>query len=55
MISGLWSLSPGNVAHDNLDPAGSPSGDFFTARNAGKGFFGYLSAISTTLTEGNAQ
>jgi uncharacterized protein (TIGR03118 family) len=56
VISGLWSLSPGNVAPDNLDPAGSPSAEvYFTARNAGKGLFGYLTAISTNLTEGNAQ
>jgi uncharacterized protein (TIGR03118 family) len=56
VISGLWSLSPGNIAPDNLDPAGSPAAEvYFTARNAGKGLFGYLTAISSNLTEGNAQ
>jgi uncharacterized protein (TIGR03118 family) len=56
VISGIWALSPGNVAPDNLDPAGSPSAEvYFTARNAGKGLFGYLTAITSNLTEGNAQ
>jgi uncharacterized protein (TIGR03118 family) len=56
VISGLWSLSPGNIAPDNLDPAASPAAEvFFTARNAGKGLFGYLSAVPTDLIEGSAQ
>jgi len=56
VIPGLWSLSPGNISPDNLDPAGSPAAEvYFTARNAGKGLFGYLTAVSTDLTEGNAQ
>ncbi len=56
VIPGLWSLSPGNIAPDNLDPAASPAAEvYFTARNAGKGLFGYLTAVSTDLTEGNAQ
>lgn len=56
VIPGLWSLSPGNIAPDNLDPAASPAAEvFFTARNGGKGLFGYLSAVPTDLIEGSAQ
>lgn len=56
VISGLWSLSPGNISPDNLDPAASPAAEvYFTARNAGKGLFGYLTAVAADLTEGNSQ
>lgn len=56
VIPGLWSLSPGNIAPDNLDPAASPAAEvFFTARNAGKGLFGYLTAVTNNLIEGSAQ
>lgn len=56
VIPGLWSLSPGNINPDNLDPAASPAAEvYFTARNAGKGLFGYLTAVSTDLIEGSAQ
>jgi uncharacterized protein (TIGR03118 family) len=56
VISGLWSLSPGNVTPDNLDAAAAPAAEmYFTARNAGKGLFGYLTAVSTDLIEGSAQ
>jgi len=56
VISGLWSLSPGNVTPDNLDAAAAPAAEvYFTARNSGKGLFGYLTAVSTDLIEGSAQ
>jgi uncharacterized protein (TIGR03118 family) len=56
VISGLWSLSPGNVTPDNLDPAAAPAAEvYFTARNSGKGLFGYLTAVSADLIEGSAQ
>jgi uncharacterized protein (TIGR03118 family) len=56
VVPGLWSLSPGNISPDNLDPAASPAAEvYFTARNGGKGLFGYFTAVSTQLTEGNAQ
>ncbi|HEX4170322.1 MAG TPA: TIGR03118 family protein [Bryobacteraceae bacterium] len=56
VIPGLWSLSPGNISPDNLDPAGAPAAEvYFTARNSGKGLFGHLTAGSTDLVEGSAQ
>jgi uncharacterized protein (TIGR03118 family) len=56
VISGLWSLSPGNITPDNLDAAAAPAAEvYFTARNSGKGLFGYLTAVSTDLIEGSAQ
>jgi uncharacterized protein (TIGR03118 family) len=56
VIPGLWSLSPGNIAPDNLDPAASPAAEvFFTARNGGKSLFGHLTAVSSQLIEGSAQ
>jgi uncharacterized protein (TIGR03118 family) len=56
VIPGLWSLSPGNITPDNLDPAAAPAAEvYFTARNAGKGLLGYLTAVSTDLIEGSAQ
>jgi hypothetical protein len=56
VIPGLWSLSPGNITPDNLDAAASPAAEmYFTARNAGKGLFGYLTAVPTDLIDGSAQ
>jgi uncharacterized protein (TIGR03118 family) len=56
-INGVWSLSPGNVSPSNNDPAAAPAAEiYFTAgpnRQSG-GLFGYLTAVSTELTEGNA-
>jgi uncharacterized protein (TIGR03118 family) len=57
-INGVWSLSPGNVSPSNNDPAAAPAAEiYFTAgpnRQSG-GLFGYLTPVSTELTEGNAQ
>jgi uncharacterized protein (TIGR03118 family) len=56
VIPGLWSLSPGNVSPDNLDPAAAPAAAvYFTARNSGRGLFGRFTAISTDLIEGSTQ
>lgn len=56
VIPGLWSLTPGNVSPDNLDPASKPAADlYFTARNLGKGLFGHFTAVSQELIEGSAQ
>jgi len=56
-INGIWSLSPGNVSLSNNDPAAAPAADvYFTAgpNHGSGGLFGYLTAVSTELTEGNA-
>lgn len=58
VIQGLWALSPGNVAPNNLDPAASPSGEIYFAagpNGEANGLFGYLSAVPTTLIQGNDQ
>ena len=57
-INGIWSLSPGNVSPGNNDPAAAPAAEiYFTAgpNHGSGGLFGYLTADSTDLTEGNAQ
>ena len=57
-INGIWSLSPGNVSPTNNDPAAAPAAEiYFTAgpNHGSGGLFGYLTAVSTELTEGNAQ
>ena len=57
-INGIWAISPGNVSPSNSDAAGAPAAEmYFTAgphRGAG-GLFGYVTAVSTELTEGNSQ
>ena len=57
-INGIWALSPGNVSPSNSDPAAAPAAEvYFTAgphRGSG-GLFGYVTAVSTELTEGNSQ
>lgn len=57
-INGIWALSPGNVSPSNSDPAAAPAAEvYFTAgphRGSG-GLFGYFTAVSTELTEGNSQ
>ena len=58
VIQGLWSLSPGNVSPNNLDPAAAPSGQIYFAagpNGEANGLFGYLSAVPTTLVQGNDQ
>jgi len=57
-INGLWSLSPGNVSPTDSDPAAAPAAEmYFTAgpNHGSGGLFGYLTAVSSDLTEGNAQ
>jgi uncharacterized protein (TIGR03118 family) len=57
-INGVWALSPGNVSPVNSDPAAAPAAEvYFTAgpNHGSGGLFGYLTAVSTDLTEGNAQ
>ena len=57
-INGIWSLSPGNVSPGNNDPAAAPAAEiYFTAgpNHGSGGLFGYLTAVSADLTEGNAQ
>lgn len=56
-IQGIWSISPGNVVPNNSDPAASPAAQlYFTAGpDEGSNLFGYLTAVTVELTEGNAQ
>jgi uncharacterized protein (TIGR03118 family) len=57
-INGIWALSPGNVSPANSDAAAAPATQvYFTAgpNHGSGGLFGYLAAVSTELTEGNAQ
>jgi len=57
-IKGIWALSPGNVSPNNDDAAAAPAAQmYFTAgpNHGSGGLFGYLTAVSTELTEGNAQ
>jgi uncharacterized protein (TIGR03118 family) len=58
VINGIWSLSPGNVSPTNNDAAAAPAAEvYFTAgpNHGSGGLFGYLTAVSAELTEGNAQ
>jgi uncharacterized protein (TIGR03118 family) len=57
-INGIWALSPGNVSPTNNDAAAAPAAEiYFTAgpNHGSGGLFGYLTAVSTDLIEGNAQ
>jgi uncharacterized protein (TIGR03118 family) len=59
-VPGIWAISPGNVAPDNSDAAASPAAQlYFTAvptnNGAQGGLFGYLTAVSTELAQGNGQ
>jgi uncharacterized protein (TIGR03118 family) len=57
-VNGIWALSPGNVSPTNNDAAGAPAAEvYFTAgpNHGSGGLFGYLTAVSTELTEGNSQ
>jgi uncharacterized protein (TIGR03118 family) len=56
-INGIWSLSPANVSPSSADPDEAPAAEiYFTAgpNQASGGLFGYLNAVPTELTEGNA-
>lgn len=56
-IPGIWAISPGNTSPSNNDAAAAPAAQmYFTAVTKGPGgLFGYLTAASTDLTEGNDQ
>jgi uncharacterized protein (TIGR03118 family) len=57
-INGIWAISPGNVSPSNSDAAAAPASQlYFTAgpNHGANGLFGYLTAVSTQLTEGNDQ
>jgi len=57
-INGIWSLSAGNVSPSNNDPVAAPAAEiYFTAgpNHGSGGLFGYLTAVSSELTQGNAQ
>src|SRR5438046_489633 len=57
-INGIWALSVGNVSPANSDAAAAPAAQvYFTAgpNHGSGGLFGYLAAVSSELTEGNAQ
>jgi uncharacterized protein (TIGR03118 family) len=57
-INGVWALSPGNVSPNNDDAAAAPAAQvYFTAgpNHTSGGLFGYLTASSAELTEGNDQ
>ena len=57
-INGIWALGPGNVSPANSDAAAAPAAQvYFTAgpNHGSGGLFGYLAAVSSELTEGNAQ
>jgi uncharacterized protein (TIGR03118 family) len=57
-INGIWAISPGNVSPANSDAAAVPAAQvYFTAgpNHGSNGLFGYLTAVSAELTEGNDQ
>ena len=57
-INGIWALSPGNISPANNDAAGAQAAEiYFTAgpNHGSGGLFGYLTAVSMELTEGNSQ
>src|SRR6266404_3970860 len=58
VINGIWALSPGNVSPNNSDAAAVPAAQmYFTAgpNHGSGGLFGYFAALTSELTEGNAQ
>jgi uncharacterized protein (TIGR03118 family) len=57
-INGIWAISPGNVSPGNSAAAAAPAAQlYFTAgpNQGSAGLFGYLTAVSPELTEGNDQ
>jgi uncharacterized protein (TIGR03118 family) len=57
-INGIWAISPGNVNPGNSDGSAAPAAQlYFTAgpNHGSAGLFGYLTAVSSELTEGNDQ
>jgi len=57
-INGVWALSPGNVGPNSSDAAAAPAAQmYFTAgpNHGSGGLLGYLTSVSTELTQGNDQ
>jgi uncharacterized protein (TIGR03118 family) len=55
-INGIWAISPGNVSPGNSAAAAAAQLYFTAGPNHGfAGLFGYLTAVSPELTEGNDQ
>jgi uncharacterized protein (TIGR03118 family) len=57
-INGIWAISPGNVSPSNSDASAAPAAQlYFTAgpNHGATGLFGYLTAVSAELVEGNDQ
>src|SRR5262249_28789996 len=57
-INGIWALGPGNVSPGNSDASAAPAAQlYFTAgpNQGSAGLFGYLTAVSAELVEGNDQ
>jgi len=57
-INGIWALSPGNVSPANSDAAAAPPHKCTSRPDrtmAPEGCSAYLAAVSSELTEGNAQ
>jgi uncharacterized protein (TIGR03118 family) len=57
-INGVWAISPGNVSPSNTDPDDAPAAQmYFTAgpNHGSTGLFGYLTAVSSELIQGNQQ
>jgi uncharacterized protein (TIGR03118 family) len=57
-INGVWALSPGNFGPNNSDAAAAPAAQmYFTAgpNHGSGGLLGYLTSVSTELTQGNDQ
>jgi uncharacterized protein (TIGR03118 family) len=59
-INGIWSLTPANAAASSADPNNPPAASqiYFTAIPEAQGvtgLFGYLTAVSTELTEDSVQ
>jgi uncharacterized protein (TIGR03118 family) len=57
-INGIWAISFGNTSPNNYNAPGAPAAElYFTAgpNHGSGGLFGYLTAVSTDLVEGNGQ
>jgi len=57
-INGIWAISPGNVSPSSSDASAAPAAQlYFTAgpNHGSSGLVGYLTAVSSELTEGNDQ
>jgi uncharacterized protein (TIGR03118 family) len=57
-INGVWGISFGNTSPNNFDSAGAPSAEMYFAagpKGGSGGAFGFVTAASTDLIEGNDQ